>query len=255
MDARLSRFETRLAANADEIAQAQRLRYRVFVAELGGGGPGVDHAAGIERDDYDALCEHLLLFDRHLPDEPVVGVYRLMDSARLAPGARYYSEGEYDLAPLKASGRRLLELGRSCLAPEYRGGSGMMHLWMALAAIVEARGIEVLFGVASFHGTDVAALAEPLAQLHHAHLAPPDIRPVSREMQRMDLLPAERIDRVRAMLAVPSLIKAYLRLGGFVGEGAFVDHAFNTTDVCLVLDTARMNDRQRAIYARGLTAE
>ena len=52
------------------------------------------------------------------------------------------------------------------------------------------------------------------------------------------------------MLAVPPLIKAYLRLGGFVGEGAFLDHAFNTTDVCLVLDTARMNEKNRALYTK-----
>jgi L-ornithine Nalpha-acyltransferase len=252
MDASPIRFETRLAASPEEIAEAQRLRYRVFIAELGGSGTGVDHAAGIERDDFDTRSEHLLLFDRTRDGDQVVGVYRLMDSARLAPGAAFYSESEYDVTALKGSGRRLLELGRSCLDPAYRGGAGMMHLWMALAELVAARGIEVLFGVASFHGTDVAALAEPLAQLHRAHLAPPDIRPVSREMQRMDLVPAEKIDRVRAMLAVPALIKAYLRLGGFVGEGAFIDRVFNTIDVCLLLDTARMNDRQRAIYARGL---
>lgn len=257
MDVSTVRFETRLAERPEEVLAAQRLRYRVFVRELGSSGPGVDHARGIETDAFDPHAEHLLLIDRERDGdaaEQVVGVYRLLDSAAAARAGRFYSEAEYDLDVLRHSGRRLMELGRSCLDAGYRGGPGMMHLWMALAELVQQRGIEVLFGVASFHGTDVARLAEPLSQLHHGHLAPPDLRPVSRVMQRMDLVPSGEIDRVRAMLAVPALIKAYLRLGGFVGEGAFVDHAFNTTDVCLVLDLARMNDRQRALYTRGLPA-
>jgi putative hemolysin len=85
----------------------------------------------------------------------------------------------------------------------------------------------------------------PLSHLHHAHLAPPELRVRARPevFQPMDLLPEAQIDRVAAMRAVPSLIKSYLRLGGFVGEGAFVDHVFNTTDICLVLDTARLSER------------
>ncbi len=244
------RFETRLARDPADLTQAQRLRYRVFVEELGGTGEGVDHARGLEEDAFDRFAEHLLLIDR--AGDRVVGVYRLMDDAAAARAGRFYSAAEYDLAPLTGSGRRLLELGRSCLDAAYRGGAGMMHLWAGLAGIVEARGIEVLFGVASFHGTDVAALAEPLSALAQRHLAPADVRPRSRVYQRMDLVPEAEVDRTRAMLATPALIKAYLRLGGFVGDGAFVDHAFNTTDVCLVLDTARMSPRQRAIYARGL---
>jgi putative hemolysin len=251
MDVETTRYETRLAQSAEDLLAAQRLRYRVFVRELGGGGAGVDHARGIESDAFDPHCEHLLLIDRAADGWPVVGVYRLLDRHGAAQAGQYYSEAEYDLDCLKRSGRRLLELGRSCLDRDYRGGAGMMHLWLALSDLVIRRGVELLFGVASFHGTDTGALAEPLSQLHRAHLAPDDIRPRSRAHQRMDLMPGESIDRARAMRAVPALIKAYLRLGGFVGDGAFVDHAFNTTDVCLVLDTARMNDRQRALYARG----
>jgi len=250
------RFSVRLARHAGEVEAAQRLRYRVFVQELGSDGPMVDHAARLERDRFDGEFDHLLLWDEARteadPRDAVVGAYRLLPPEGFARVGRYYSEDEYDLSVLKASGRRLLELGRSCLLPEYRGGTAMWHLWNALAAYVTEREIEVLFGVASFHGTDVEALAEPLSLLHHRHLAPEPLRVRAQpgHLQRMDLLEEARIDRRRAMLAVPSLIKAYLRLGGFVGEGAFVDHAFNTVDVCLILDTALMNERQRAIYAR-----
>lgn len=244
-------FLVRFAADKDDLAAAQRLRYRVFVAELGGDGPQVDHRLGLEMDRFDAVAEHLLLIDRARPGGPdVVGVYRLMDEAGASRAGQFYCDDEYDLAVLRAGGRRLLELGRSCIDPAYRGGAAMMWLWQALAEEVRRRGIDVLFGVASFHGTDVAALAEPLALLHHRHLAPPDLRVRARAFQPMDLVPPDRIDRRAALLATPALIKAYLRLGGFVGEGAYVDHAFNTTDVCLILDMARLKPGQAALYSR-----
>lgn len=259
MDAGVPNFELRLAAGATDLRAAQRLRYEVFVAELGGDGEMVDHQARLEADRYDAACDHLLLIDRAQRAEieaegggAVVGVYRLLPGARAEALGGFYTEGEYDLAPLIASGRNLLELGRSCLAPAYRGGLAMFHLWRALWDYVEARNIEVLFGTASFHGTDTAALAAPLSLLHHAHLAPASLRPCARgpEARRMDLLAPDTIDRAAAMRAVPALIKAYLRLGGWVGQGAWVDRAFNTTDVCLVLDTRQVSPRQVAIYRK-----
>lgn len=246
-------FEVRLAVDEDELRAAQRLRYEVFVAELGGGGPLVDHAARLERDEFDPWFDHLVLFDRNRPKgEDVVGVYRLLRSDQAERLGRYYSETEYDLTALRGSGRRLLELGRSCVHPAYRGGSAMYLLWNALADYVFDHGIEVLFGTASFHGTDVAALAQPLSYLYYNHLAPEAlrVRALPEHFQRMDLLPVEEVDRKAAMVATPALIKAYLRLGGHVGDGAFVDHAFNTIDVCLVVDTAAMSARHRGFYSR-----
>jgi len=249
-------FTLRLAQDARDLRAAQRLRYQVFVEELGADGPLVDHAARLERDAFDDIFDHLLLIDtRRDPAalEDVVGVYRLLPSDRLGPEGKFYSEAEYDLTALRSSGRKLLELGRSCVHPDHRGGTAMFHLWNALADYVLERGIEILFGVASFHGTDIARLTPSLAYLHHHHLAPPALRVQAREpgYQRMDLLPREALERKAAMAATPALIKAYLRLGGFVGEGAWIDRAFNTTDVCLVMDTARMSERHRGYYTRG----
>lgn len=244
-------FSVKLADCAEDLRAAQALRYDVFIRELGGSGEMVDHDQGLEQDRFDPFFDHLLLRDeiRGL----TVGVYRVLrdDQARLA--GQFYSEDEYDLTPLRNSGRRLLELGRSCLHRDYRGGMAMYHLWSALAGYVETHGIEILFGVASFHGTGIATLAQPLSLLHHDHLAPQDIRVRARaqHFQDMNIIAPADISRRDAMVAVPALIKAYLRLGGFVGEGAFIDHAFNTTDVCLVLDTARMSDRQRRLYGQG----
>lgn len=248
-------FEVRLAQTESDCLAAQRLRYRVFVEELGGDGPLVDHAARFERDEFDPVNDHLVLIDTRRDAaalDHVVGVYRLLRSDRAAAFGRFYCDGEYDLAPLHATGRRLLELGRSCVDPGYRGGVAMFLLWGALADYVIEHAIEVLFGVASFHGTDVEALRLPLAWLHHHHLAPEAlrVRALDAGFQRMDLVPKDKLERRAAMLAMPALIKAYLRLGGFVGEGAFVDRAFNTTDVCLLMDTAAMSARHKGFYTR-----
>lgn len=248
-------YTLRLASDPRDILSAQRLRYRVFVEELGASGPLVDHVRRLERDDFDPLFDHLVLIDNRIPDatgEHVVGAYRLLPVDRLPPGGRFYSEDEYDLDPLRATGRRLLELGRTCVHPDHRGGAAMFLLWNGLAEYVLARGIEIMFGVASFHGTDVEALAMPLSWLHHHHLAPRDlrVRALAPGRAEMNLVAAADLSRGAAMAAMPALIKAYLRLGGFVGDGAFVDRAFNTTDVCLLMDTARMSTRHHDFYTR-----
>lgn len=246
-------FKIRIANSGRDLLAAQRLRYRVFVEELGGDGPMVDHAARLERDEFDPVVDHLCLIDTRRRDDDldhVVGVYRLLPGDRARDFGRFYCDGEYDLTPLRECGRTLLELGRSCVDPAFRGGSGMFVLWNALADYVLDNGIEVLFGVASFHGTDAAMLAPSLSWLHHHHLAPEGLRPVARPEghQRMDLIPVDRLDRREALLGMPALIKAYLRLGGMVGEGAFIDYAFNTTDVFLLMDTKAMSDKHRKFY-------
>lgn len=249
------RYLVRLAESEADHASAQRLRYQVFVQELGANGPLVDHAAEIERDEFDPFFDHIVLVDTGRDPanlDHVVGVYRLLTCDRMRQVGRFYSESEFDLSPLKDSGRRLLELGRSCVHPDHRGGSGMFHLWNGLAAYVLERDIEILFGAASLRGTDVEALRMPLSHLYHHHLAPEAlrVRAIGAGAVEMNRVPDAEVDRRAAAAAIPALIKAYLRLGGFVGDGAYVDHAFNTTDVCLVMDTARMSAKHRDFYTR-----
>jgi putative hemolysin len=250
-----SLYSVRLAASPRDLLAAQRLRYDVFVIELGAQVPLADHAARLERDSFDADVDHLLLIDNRAdPDtlSDVVGVYRLLPQDRLAATGGYYCAREFDLTPLVASGRRLLELGRSCVHRDHRGGAGMYLMWQGLANYVLERGIEVMFGAASFHGTDPEPLAQPLSWLHHHHLAPPAlrVRPLASGRQAMNLVPEAALDRAAAMEATPALIRAYLRLGGFVSDGAFIDRDFNTIDICLVMDTAQMSEKHRAFYTR-----
>jgi len=247
-------FVVRMAATPDDVAAAQRLRYAVFVEELGADGKLVDHVARREADAFDPFAMHLLLEDVH-PHAParLIGAYRLMDRDCAAKAGRFYSETEFDLTALRNSNRRILELGRACVHADYRGGMAMHRIWSGLAAFVLDKKYQILFGVASFYGTDLGPLAQPLSYLQANHLASPDLAPVARPSGAvaMDLLPAEAIDRKAAMVATPALIKAYLRLGGSVGQGAFVDHDFQTTDVCLVLDTAEMDPQSRKLYSAG----
>ena len=253
MNSDSSFLEIRLAVSEQDLLAAQRLRYRVFVEELGGDGPLVDHEARLEKDEFDPIVDHLCLIDKRRSVQDlhhVVGVYRLLPGDRAATFGRFYCDSEYDLTPLRETDRAVLELGRSCVDPEFRGGSAMFLLWNALADYVLDHGIEILFGVASFHGTDPSILAPSLSWLHHNALAPQELRPVARPdgFQSMDLIALDKLDRREAMVGMPALIKAYLRLGGLVGEGAYIDREFNTTDVFLMMDTKAMSDKHRKFY-------
>ena len=247
-------FATRIVHGEDDLRAAQRLRYDVFVVELGGVGPLVDHEARLERDEFDPYADHILLLDKARAEgDQVVGVYRVMTAQMAQSAGRFYCAEEYDLSPFLQSGKRLLELGRSCLHPDYRGGPGMMHLWSTLAAYVDAHQIDILFGVASFHGTDVAKLSGALSLLHHRHLAPKALRvkAIGQTALSMDMIRPEALDRVAAVKQLPALIKAYLRLGATVGEGAFVDHAFNTVDICIILESDAIDSLHKMMLHKG----
>ena len=246
--------DLRLARTGDDLRAVHRLRYDVFVTELGGGGASADHAAREERDRFDGYADHLALFDRSRPrGEDAVAAYRLISQDRAASGHGFYSAGEFDLSVLERGGRRMMEFGRSCVRAEHRNGTVLFELWRGLAERVQADRSEILFGVASFHGTDPARHAAALSLLHHRHLAPADLRvkAIGDGACPMDLLPPDGFERAGAVAALPPLLKSYLRLGGFVGEGAWIDRAFNTIDVCLVVDVSRISARARALYARG----
>lgn len=250
-----TRFEVRLAENDAEVAAAQRLRYAVFVEEMGAQASAEETVERLEKDRFDPHFEHLLLFDHDRNSDPidsVVGVYRLMRGKSAKRGIGFYGASEYDLSKLENLSRETLELGRSCIHKDYRGGLGVHALWDGLGEYVLRHDVEILFGVASFHSSDPEPIAEALSHLHHHYLAPDELRVTARpdNYVTMDRVVKADIDKRRALRKIPSLIKAYLRLGGFVGEGAWIDHEFNTVDVCLIMDTALMADKYRDYYGR-----
>lgn len=251
MKANSPRLSVRLAQSPKDVQAAQHLRYQIFVEEMGAQATRAEHASKMEVDEFDPYFEHLLLIDE--TEGEVVGAYRLMRGSTARNGIGFYGAGEYDLTKLQNLKRETLELGRSCVAAPYRGGMGMHKLWNALGDYVITHDIGVLFGVASFHNANPEPIAEALSYLYHNHLAPPELRVRARQFTDMNRIPAEAVEKRTALKQIPSLIKAYLRLGGFVGEGAFIDKDFNTVDVCLIMDTDNMVQKYRAFYSRNRT--
>lgn len=244
----------RLAESAAEIDAAQALRYRVFYEEMGARADAATQAARRDADEFDAVADHLLVLDHDLGRGPeaVVGTYRLIRRPGARRLGRFYSESEYDIAPLLAFPGQVMELGRSCVAEAYRTRGTLQLLWRGIAAYVFRHRIDLMFGCASLPGTDLEALATQLTYLHANHLAPPALRPraLPGRFVAMDRLDPAGLDMKAAMIALPPLIKGYLRLGGFVGEGAVIDDQFNTTDVCVVVKTDLVTDKYYRHYER-----
>lgn len=244
----------RLAETEAEIDAAQALRYKVFYGEMGAIADPATAASQRDVDGYDAVADHLLVIDHDRGDGPnaVVGTYRLIQKAGAAQLGGFYSESEYDLAALIALPGKVMELGRSCVDEAYRTRAALQLLWRGIAAYVWKHDIEVMFGCASLHGTDLDVLAPQLTYLYTHHLAPEHLRPRAVadryvDMRRMD--PAA-LNLRTAALALPPLIKGYLRLGGFVGDGAVLDPQFNTTDVCIVVKTDQITKKYSDHYDR-----
>jgi putative hemolysin len=244
----------RLAEDSIEIAAAQRLRYDVFYMEMGARPTPAMASAWRDFDDYDALCDHLLVLDQSAGGR-VVGTYRLLRQSVAQAHRGFYSAGEYDLSPLLAhqGPGQLLELGRSCVAPAFRTNATISLLWRGIASYLEAHGISHMFGCASLHGADPALHVAELAYLHHHHLAPPELRARAFDTNHvpMDRLPATAIDPRAAAKALPPLLKGYLRVGAMVGEGGFVDAQFNTVDVFVIMPVERIASRYATRFAAG----
>jgi putative hemolysin len=244
----------RIATDAAEVDAVQALRYQVFYGEMGAV-PGAEAArTGRDRDRFDEVADHLLVVDHAIGPGPegVVGTYRLIRQPAADRIGRFYSADEYDIAPIIGFPGHVLELGRSCVHPAYRNRAAMQLLWRGIAAYVFLHRIDLMFGCASLPGTDPDAVAEELTWLYHNHLAPPALRPRALphryvEMRRRD--PAA-LDVRRVAAGLPPLIKGYLRLGGFVGDGAVIDAQFNTTDVAIVVKTDLVTDKYYRHYER-----
>lgn len=252
---RAGNLGVRIAETPRELDAAQALRYRVFYEEMGAHPDAGTAAARRDSDAFDAVADHLLVVDHDLGEDPargVVGTYRLIRRPAARRIGRFYSADEYDIAPLLAFPGEVLELGRSCVAADYRTRGTLQLLWRGIAAYVFRHRIDLMFGCASLPGTDLDALAPLLTWLAHNHLAPEAIRPRAlpdRYVEMLRLDPA-KLDARAVLNDLPPLVKGYLRLGGFVGDGAVLDHQFNTTDVCVVVKTDLVTDKYFKHYER-----
>ena len=257
---RIGAMEVRLANGESEIRAAQELRYRVFHEELGAKAAAAGAQDRRDADRFDDACDHLLVIDSTRGDDAadrIVGTYRLLRQERALDTGGFYSSDEFELDTLAARHPhlRFLELGRSCVLPEYRSRRTIELLWQGIWAYVNAYRIGVMTGCASFHGTVPAAHAEALSFLAHNCRAEGDWRvsAVRSRWHAMDLMPAEAVDARAALAAMPPLIKGYLRLGAKIGDGCVIDHDFGTTDVFVVLPVDTISARYINYYGPEAT--
>lgn len=253
VDVHAGQLQVRLAMTAEDVDAAQALRYRIFYEEMQAKPTPEMARAKRDFDAFDDAFDHLLVIDKSRSDRfaAVVGTYRLNRRSIARKHGGFYTAGEYDLTALDRFPGEILELGRSCVRAEYRSGATMALLWHGIAAYVFHHDITLMFGCASLPGTEPEGLAMPLSYLFHRHLAPESMRPraLPALYQNMDLIAEDALDVRAARDALPPLIKGYLRLGGFVGDGAVVDRQFNTTDVCVLVKTDLVTEKYRQHYA------
>ena len=252
---RIGRLEARLAGSQSEIRAAQAVRYRVFAEEMGARMTPAATRARRDIDSFDSYCDHLLVLDTAIAgdlEDQIVGTYRLLrqDAAQRHYG--FYSSSEFAIHDMLARHpqKKFLELGRSCVLPEYRTKRTVELLWQGIWAYALKHGIDAMFGCASFFGVRPEAHALALSFLHHHCRAEGtwEVSALPELYRSMDLMPEEAIQMRAAVAALPPLIKGYLRLGATFGDGAVIDRAFGTTDVMVVLPRAAISDRYISYY-------
>jgi putative hemolysin len=257
---RIGSLEVRMARNFKEVKKAQRLRYEVFYEEMSAVADAHALASRRDADPFDAYCDHLLVVDHgslkrnklgRLKPE-IVGTYRILRQEVADRHDGFYTSGEYDVQALVDANpdKRFMELGRSCVLKPYRNKKTVELLWHGIWSYVLRHKIDVMIGCASITGTSPDEFASQLSFLHHNARAPEEwrVRAVPERYSEMNLLPAEQINAREALRALPPLIKGYLRLGAFIGDGAVVDHQFGTTDVLIIMPVSELNTRYVNYY-------
>ena len=254
----------RLAHNKEDLKAVQALRYSIFYKTLGAHPKLSQRLTRLDRDHYDNLCEHLMLTTRAVVHgapkktrlangETVVGCYRLLRRGIAEQSSGFYSANEFDLAPFLSGigrGLNILELGRSCVAPAFRTGNGISLMWRGLGVLVNTYEIDAMIGCASFAGTNLETLAQPLSYLHHYHSAEGMWRVRAHQERYIDMnvLAREEINTKAALRALPPVLRGYLRSGALIGDGAVIDHQFNTTDVFVLMPMSQLSERYRERY-------
>jgi len=253
------RIILRLAKNEDEIRAAQKLRYIVFYQEFGAkASPEVDSERR-DFDEYDQYADHLIIIDEDRPVEEgqIVGTYRLFTRDRLPEDKEFYTSHEFDISPLVNSGAKLLELGRSCVLPEYRTKHIMQKLWEGIAEYLSEHQIDLMFGCASLQGTSPEAAVGQLAYLKYFHEPPENLCPVAHPdcTENLHFPEKDSLNAKRIFASLPPLVKGYLRLGCYIGKGAYLDQDFNCIDVCIIMPTNKVPAKYIKHFERKLQKE
>lgn len=236
------KYQVRLARNSEEVAAAQKLRFRVMYEEKGGHPDLEKTRQEADIDEWDARAFHIIVTDTSATDLQVMGTLRLVSNLHLEPGQKFYTETAYDIAGLRNRYSSILELGRFCIRADARQGVVLMLIWKyAMQFIVDNR-IEVMIGCASFPGMDVEQHRHVLGYLYRNNLAPEHLRPtpiISNFINIKDIdAPSASFDD--ATKSIPTLLRGYLKLGARISDTAVLDPVFNSTFICIYVDAMEM---------------
>ena len=191
----------------------------------------------IDSDEFDQFCDHLVVIDKSVASDFVVGTYRLLLKEKNEKYKRFYSESEFDISNLFKKNISMLEAGRSCVDKNYRDGKIIKLLWRGLAFYIIQKKVDLIFGCASFPSSNYSEFKTQLSYLNHFHKPPQRFSTCPKDELKagLDILPSENINKDEEFRLLPPLIKAYIRAGAWIGKGAVVDKKFNTTDVLIIL--------------------
>jgi len=223
---------------AETPAQRQRcykLRYDVFAGELGAEVRGSE--PGLDKDRFDDACRHLAVYDNHTHE--VVATTRLLDNNGRSQTGMFYSETEFDLSNISSDGCRFMEVGRTCIHPDYRRGSALAMLWQGIARLVVDQHIDYLIGCASI---PLSAGDKYLAALMH-HLRTRHYAPESLRVRPLIPLRLEQQPPLPDDVIPPTLLRAYLRQGALICGEPYWDAGFGVADVFVLLDCDRISSR------------
>lgn len=236
-------YQVRFAKDETEVRAAQALRYRVFYNEKQGNPSAEMVEAERDIDQWDESGFHVIVLDTRAEEQPkVVGTLRLFFNECLKPDQHFYTEETFDLSKLHNYYGRSLELSRFCIDPDGRGGAILMLIWKYAMSFLQDNQIDVMFGCASFSGTDVDTHVPILNYLYQHHLAPEALRPKPKVNDYIDLNKMYEPDAAwsEAQKSVPTLLRGYLKLGAKISDAAIIDHAFNTVYVSIYVETKNM---------------
>lgn len=249
-------YEVRLTRTKEERKQVRQLRYNVFCIEEGASATEEQKNLGEEYDSYDTYADYMAVFH----NDKIVGTYRIIDRDAAEKMGGFYTENEFNLSKIKKVKGNIAEMSRACVDPEYReDGLVMRLLWAGLCEYVVKRKIVILFGVPSFVGTKPAKSAQAISYLYYNCLSPLHLRAtvlkekidpsIDPQMTQMNILPRVFVDEDEARKQMTPLIKGYLRLGATFGRGVFIDKAFGTYDVFVMLQTKNIDKTYQKHFA------
>ena len=229
LDFSFKKYQVKIIKHPDPLLiKAKQLRQKSFFE---------NSKEKIDSDEFDKFCDHLVVIDRSVSNDFVVGTYRLLLKRKSQMYRKFYSESEFDISNLFKKNISMLEAGRSCVDKNYRDGNIIKLLWRGLAFYIIQKKVDLIFGCASFPSSNCAEFKNQLSYLNHFHKPPHkySTSPKEKLKANIDIVLPKNINEDDEFRALPPLIKAYIRAGAWVGKGAVVDKMFNTTDVLIIL--------------------